>query len=223
VGQPASSRLNHASAVSATSPLLWMTRGPWPADGRSYCITHHVRADEADELIMDVLARRYVDRFEDRPGFGWRIAHWVVVAEWRLRQPVLNLSNNRSASSAANATAATSVISGNAPPAKSPSAVLPVIATKGVAVAMTDATHFRSHVRRTEAPRTSRADHRLRRQAHSVAVYALTGWMVVGVLVYFVVDASTYPRKPFGNIGILFTDQRLRELSTGSRGDCQCR
>jgi hypothetical protein len=61
------------------------------ASAESYCVAHHVRAGEGDELVMDVFACRYVDRFEHRPEFGWRIAHRVVVAEWRLRQPMLSL------------------------------------------------------------------------------------------------------------------------------------
>jgi hypothetical protein len=57
----------------------------------SYCIAHHVRAGDGDELVMDVFACRYVDRFENRPERGWRIAHRIVVAEWRLRQPMLSV------------------------------------------------------------------------------------------------------------------------------------
>lgn len=55
----------------------------------SYCIAHHVRAGQDEELIMDVFACRYLDLFEKRPGTQWLIAHRVVVKEWRLRQPML--------------------------------------------------------------------------------------------------------------------------------------
>jgi hypothetical protein len=61
------------------------------ARAESYCIAHHVRDGQApDELIMDVFGCRYIDHFENRPGTGWRIAHRVVVREWRLRQPMLS-------------------------------------------------------------------------------------------------------------------------------------
>ncbi|MGH3969603.1 MAG: nuclear transport factor 2 family protein, partial [Mycobacterium sp.] len=60
------------------------------ARSESYCVAHHVLAGHGDELIMDVFACRYLDRFENRPGIGWRIAHRVVVREWRLRQPMLS-------------------------------------------------------------------------------------------------------------------------------------
>ena len=55
----------------------------------SYCVAHHVRRADGDELTMDVFGCRYIDRFENRPGAGWRIAHRIVVREWRLRQPML--------------------------------------------------------------------------------------------------------------------------------------
>ena len=63
------------------------------ARAESYCVAHHVRGTDTDELVMDVFACRYVDRFENRPGVGWRIAHRIVVAEWRLRQPMLSLAD----------------------------------------------------------------------------------------------------------------------------------
>jgi hypothetical protein len=61
----------------------------------SYCVAHHVRPGGDGEPIMDVFACRYVDRFEHRPGASWRIAHRVVVKEWRLRQPVLSDAEQR--------------------------------------------------------------------------------------------------------------------------------
>ena len=66
------------------------------ARAESYCIAHHVRAGTGDELIMDVFACRYLDRFENRPGAGWRLAHRIVVREWRLRQPMLSESEQPS-------------------------------------------------------------------------------------------------------------------------------
>lgn len=59
------------------------------ANVESYCIAHHVRPTDSDELIMDVFGCRYIDRFENRPGPGWRISHRIVVREWRMRQPML--------------------------------------------------------------------------------------------------------------------------------------
>ena len=59
------------------------------ARAESYCVAHHVRPGEGDELVMDVFGCRYLDRFEKRPLVGWRIAHRVVVREWQLRQPML--------------------------------------------------------------------------------------------------------------------------------------
>lgn len=61
----------------------------------SYCVAHHVRLNPDGEPFMDVFACRYVDRFEQRPGNGWRIAHRIVVEEWRLQQPVLSEATQR--------------------------------------------------------------------------------------------------------------------------------
>ena len=52
--------------------------GDW-ARAETYCISQHVvRADDG-QLRLETFACRYLDRFEDRPGAGWRIAHRVVV------------------------------------------------------------------------------------------------------------------------------------------------
>lgn len=61
----------------------------------SYCVAHHVRIGDDGDPVMDVFACRYVDRFEQRPGQGWRIAHRIVVKEWRLRQPMLSEAEQR--------------------------------------------------------------------------------------------------------------------------------
>ncbi|MDO3402779.1 nuclear transport factor 2 family protein [Mycolicibacterium neoaurum] len=60
------------------------------ARSESYCVAHHVRPGSDDDLVMDVFGCRYVDRFERREAGVWKIAHRVVVAEWRLRQPMLS-------------------------------------------------------------------------------------------------------------------------------------
>ncbi len=85
--------LNFVSSMHALQNILIdVDETGHAARVESYCIAHHVRAGDADELVMDAFACRYVDRFENRPGFGWRIAHRVVVAEWRLRQPMLSFA-----------------------------------------------------------------------------------------------------------------------------------
>lgn len=60
------------------------------ARAESYCIAHHVLPGTGEDLQMDVFACRYIDRFEKRPGAGWRIAHRIVVREWRLHQPMFS-------------------------------------------------------------------------------------------------------------------------------------
>lgn len=65
------------------------------ARAESYCVAHHVRAGDDSAPVMDVFACRYVDRFEYRQDRGWRIAHRVVVKEWRLRQPMLSEAEQR--------------------------------------------------------------------------------------------------------------------------------
>ncbi|NKY87599.1 SnoaL-like domain-containing protein [Nocardia veterana] len=42
-----------------------------------------------DAYVEWVIGCRYIDRFENRPGPGWRISHRIVVREWRIRQPML--------------------------------------------------------------------------------------------------------------------------------------
>jgi hypothetical protein len=59
------------------------------ARAESYCIAQHVATGDDGELRMEVFACRYIDRFENRPGTGWRIADRVVVREWALRQPMV--------------------------------------------------------------------------------------------------------------------------------------
>jgi ketosteroid isomerase-like protein len=59
------------------------------ANVESYCTAHHVAAADNGELTVDTFVCRYIDRFENRPGIGWRIAHRIVVREWRMRQPLL--------------------------------------------------------------------------------------------------------------------------------------
>ncbi len=58
------------------------------ARAESYAVGHHVVRSADDELHMDMFGCRYLDRFEDRPGAGWRIAHRIVIKEWRLKVPM---------------------------------------------------------------------------------------------------------------------------------------
>ncbi|MFD7008554.1 nuclear transport factor 2 family protein [Rhodococcus jostii] len=62
------------------------------ADVETYCIAHHVANSGLDELQMSVFACRYVDRFENRPGRGWRITHRTTVREWQANQPMLEVA-----------------------------------------------------------------------------------------------------------------------------------
>jgi hypothetical protein len=47
----------------------------------SYLIAYHVTAGTG---ALRIFGARYVDRFEDRPGAGWRIAHRTLVSEWQV-------------------------------------------------------------------------------------------------------------------------------------------
>ena len=47
----------------------------------SYLVAYHVSAGTGS---LRVLGARYIDRFEDRPGNGWRIAHRTLVSEWQV-------------------------------------------------------------------------------------------------------------------------------------------
>jgi hypothetical protein len=49
----------------------------------SYLIAYHVTKGGG---ALRVFGARYVDRFEDRPGAGWRIAHRTLVSEWQTEQ-----------------------------------------------------------------------------------------------------------------------------------------
>ncbi|GAA0609008.1 nuclear transport factor 2 family protein [Sporichthya brevicatena] len=49
----------------------------------SYLIAYHVTKGGGS---LKVFGARYVDRFEDRPGAGWRIAHRTLVSEWQTEQ-----------------------------------------------------------------------------------------------------------------------------------------
>jgi SnoaL-like domain len=49
----------------------------------SYLIAYHVSAGTG---ALRVFGARYVDRFEDRPDAGWRIAHRTLVSEWQTEQ-----------------------------------------------------------------------------------------------------------------------------------------
>lgn len=49
----------------------------------SYLIAYHVTKGGGS---LKVFGARYVDRFEDRPGAGWRIVHRTLVSEWQTEQ-----------------------------------------------------------------------------------------------------------------------------------------
>ncbi len=49
----------------------------------SYLIAYHVTKGGG---ALKVFGARYVDRFEDRPGGGWRITHRTLVSEWQTEQ-----------------------------------------------------------------------------------------------------------------------------------------
>ncbi len=49
----------------------------------SYLIAYHVSKGGGS---LKIFGARYVDRFEDRPGAGWRIVHRTLVSEWQTEQ-----------------------------------------------------------------------------------------------------------------------------------------
>ena len=49
----------------------------------SYLIAYHVTKGGGS---IKVFGARYVDKFEDRPGAGWRIVHRTLVSEWQTEQ-----------------------------------------------------------------------------------------------------------------------------------------
>ena len=57
------------------------------ARAETYAVAYHRREDDEGNGKDDIMGIRYVDRFERRDG-DWRIAHRVVVNEWRRVDPV---------------------------------------------------------------------------------------------------------------------------------------
>jgi hypothetical protein len=53
------------------------------ANVESYLIAYHVSKGGGS---LKIFGARYVDRFEDRPGAGWRIVHRTLVSEWQTEQ-----------------------------------------------------------------------------------------------------------------------------------------
>jgi hypothetical protein len=47
----------------------------------SYLIAYHVTSGTGS---LRIFGARYVDKFENRPGAGWRIAHRTLVSEWQV-------------------------------------------------------------------------------------------------------------------------------------------
>jgi len=65
------------------------------ADVESYVIALHVgRPDASGARTLDTVGARYVDRFERRDG-AWRIAHRIVVADWREARPFHHVVSRR--------------------------------------------------------------------------------------------------------------------------------
>jgi hypothetical protein len=64
----------------------------------SYCNAHHVPRTAYDDIddasTAMVFGCRYLDRFERRPGTGWRIAHRRVVSEWQYDMPMRPLAHH---------------------------------------------------------------------------------------------------------------------------------
>lgn len=59
----------------------------------TYCVAHHQYAAD-EQILMETLGVRYLDRFECRPDVpGWRIAHRIVVLEWHQVAPVTRPSD----------------------------------------------------------------------------------------------------------------------------------
>lgn len=57
------------------------------AKAETYAVAYHRREDAEGTGKDDIMGIRYVDRFEKRSG-EWKIAHRVVVTEWRRVDPV---------------------------------------------------------------------------------------------------------------------------------------
>jgi hypothetical protein len=65
------------------------------ADVESYVIALHVgHPDAAGARTLDTVGARYVDRFERRAG-SWRIAHRIVIADWREARPFHHVVSRR--------------------------------------------------------------------------------------------------------------------------------
>lgn len=64
------------------------------AHTESYCTARHILPNESGE-ILETLGVRYIDRFESRPGAGWRIARRVVALELHSQEPLLPRSDWR--------------------------------------------------------------------------------------------------------------------------------
>lgn len=66
------------------------------AHTESYCTARHILPGEADEPeILETLGVRYIDRFENRPEAGWRVARRMVVLESHSQEPLLPRSDWR--------------------------------------------------------------------------------------------------------------------------------
>jgi hypothetical protein len=65
------------------------------ADAETYVIAIHVGyPDATGARTLDVVGARYVDRLERRAG-AWRIAHRIVVADWRESRPFHHVASRR--------------------------------------------------------------------------------------------------------------------------------
>jgi SnoaL-like domain len=48
------------------------------AVAESYLVVHQMQPDDSGQLLYSVAGCRYIDRFEYRDGYGWRIARRIV-------------------------------------------------------------------------------------------------------------------------------------------------
>lgn len=60
---------------------IWIELDGGTARVESYLIAYHVSTGTGS---LRVFGARYLDRFEDRPGAAWRIAHRTLVSEWQV-------------------------------------------------------------------------------------------------------------------------------------------
>lgn len=66
------------------------------AHTETYCTASHILPNAPGGAeILETLGVRYIDRFENRPDAGWRIARRVVALEFHSQEPLLQRSHWR--------------------------------------------------------------------------------------------------------------------------------